>query len=641
MRKLFFLIAVVVLSRFTVMAGDGEFAVSHISPALLKNSNVVKRMEEKQFILKNPGEAYYRWKYALTILNENGEEQAEFSQHYDKLWEIKSIDGALYDAYGKELKKVKNKEIGDESGSGSNLVDDDRYKTHRFYYKVYPYTIVYEVEMKFNGTMFYPDWFPQSRSLMAVEESHFIFTCPENYEFRYKAYQFDKEPVVTKEKGNKVYRWEVKNLPAIVREPYSPGLRRITPLVLFGPTEFEMQDYKGNMRTWQDLGKFIYSLKQGRDVLPDDVKQAVHQLTDNLSDPAQKVKVLYEYLQKNTRYISIQLGIGGWQPFDAKFVAAKKYGDCKALSNYMFSLLKEAGISSRYAVIRAGDDVVDIFTDFPSSQFNHVIVCVPLQKDTIWLECTDQFRAAGYMGTFTGNRSALLVDEDGGVLVRTPVYAMDENLQVRKVVATLEDNGTLQLRSSSRYAGIQQDELQWILTRYSKDKIKERLLDRMDFATYNINQFDYKEQKKAIPAIDEELNITVSNYAAITGKRLFIMPNVMSKSYTKLTADNDRKYDIELDDEYRDIDSVEIELPKGYEPEAMPRDVSIKSKFGNYQCSVKLIGNKLYYYRSMEQLSGHFPATDYTQLAEFYETIYKADRNRIVLVKKETELKAF
>jgi transglutaminase-like putative cysteine protease len=627
---------------FPALADEGEYAVSHIPLTLLKNSNVVKRLEYEQFTLKNPGDAVYKWKYVLTILNENGDRYAGFAQHYNKFLEIRSIEGSLYDAEGKELRKLKNKDIQDLSGNDdNNLVDDSRFKAHNFYYKVYPYTVAYEVELKYNGTMFYPDWFPQSRSLLAVEESQFVFSCPEAYEFRYKAYQFDAAPLITHDKGSKIYTWEIKNLPAIVRESYSPGIRKIAPLVLFGPTEFEMQDYKGNMKTWQDLGKFIYTLKQGRDALPDDVKQVVHQLTDKVTDPSQKVRILYEYLQKNTRYISIQLGIGGWQPFDAKFVAQKKYGDCKALSNYMYSLLKEAGISSRYAVIYAGEGEEDIFSDFPSSQFNHAILCVPFQKDTIWLECTDQFKASGYMGSFTGNRHALLVDENGGNLVRTPVYGMNENVQGRKVIATLEEDGTLQVKAATRYAGMQQDELQWFLSRLSRDKVKERLHEQLDFATYDVNQFEYTEDKKSLPTIDETLDITASNYATITGKRLFIIPNVMTREYQKLSLDTSRKYDIVLGFEYRDVDSVEIELPKGYETEALPKDVSVASKFGRYNSSVKLSGNKLYYYRTMERFSGRFPAASYSDLVKFYETIYKADRNKVVLVKNETPQKGF
>ena len=108
------------------------------------------------------------------------------------------------------------------------------------------------------------------------------------------------------------------------------------------------------MNTWEGFGKFISELLKGRDVLPDDIKVKVHQLTDQLKDDKQKVYVLYDFLQKNTRYISIQLGIGGWQPFDAKYVAAKRYGDCKALSNYMVALLKESRYSSKICGHQSG-----------------------------------------------------------------------------------------------------------------------------------------------------------------------------------------------------------------------------------------------------------------------------------------------
>ena len=46
-------------------------------------------------------------------------------------------------------------------------------------------------------------------------------------------------------------------------------------------------------------------------------------------------------------------------------------------------------------------------------------------------------------------------------------------------------------------------------------------------------------------------------------------------------------------------------------------------------------GNKIYYYRKMENYSGRFSAKEYAALVNFYDAIYKADRNRIVLVKKE------
>ena len=380
-RKL--LIAAFSFAFFSAIAGEGEYAISKIPPALLKNANVVKRSEEERFELKNPGEAYYTHKYVLTILNENGDKYAGLLEVYDKFFEIRSIEGTLYDASGKEIKKLKNRDIQDQSAVGDgSLMEDNRAKIHNFYCKIYPYTVEYKVEFKYNGTMFYPTWFPRENEFFSVQESSFVFICADNYDFRYKASHYEGEPVVQHEKEKKIYTWTVKDLPAIIKQPFSPYFSQLTTLILFGPTEFELQGYKGNMKSWQDFGKFTYALKVGRDELTPEVKQSVHQLTDDVIDPKEKIRKLYEYLQKNTRYVSVQLGIGGWQPFDAKNVAAKGYGDCKALSNYMYSLLKEAGIPSFYTLIRSGQYAKEIETDFPSSQFNHAILCVPLAKDT-------------------------------------------------------------------------------------------------------------------------------------------------------------------------------------------------------------------------------------------------------------------
>ncbi len=636
------LILLVVASFASLMAtaGDGDYAVFKISPALMKGANAVIRQQDSRLEINSEKNAVFKDHYVITILNENGDDWADFEEYYTKMRSVTSVEGYLYDMMGKQLKKMKFKDLEDLSGvSGSSLIDDYRIKHHNFYYKVYPYTIEYTVEVELKSTLFFPMWAPQEKENLAVEHSTMSVVCPDNYKFRYKAFHYSGDPVITKEKSNTVSTWEAKNMTAIIREPYAPLWHELSTVVIFGPTDFQVEDYKGNMASWQDFGKFVYSLKKDRDQLPDQIKKAVHELTDGL-DNKEKIVRLYQYMQKNTRYISIQLGIGGWQPFDATYVATKAYGDCKALTNYMYSLLKEAGIPSVYTLIRAGSNAGYITDDFPSQQFNHVILCVPQPKDSIWLECTSQTLPAGYLSDFTCNRYALAIDENGGKLVRTPRYGIKDNLENRIVKAVLQDNGTLNVNVNTNYGGLQQDELHQLINNVSKDKVKEYLHEQLDFATYDVSKFDYKENRTALPSIDETLDITVSNYATITGKRLFIVPNVMTRTHQKFSVDSTRKFDVVFNVEYQDVDSVEIELPKGYEAESVPKDVSVKSRFGQYTCSVKLSGNKLYYYRNIERFSGRFPANSYEDLRQFYEAIYKADRNRVVLVKNE-QLKAF
>lgn len=627
---------------FLAKASDGEYAASKISSALLKNAHVVKRMEEIRYEVSSYNKTRLYKKYAITVLDEAGNDFAYLFEHYDKLRTIKSIEGTLYDGNGKELKSLKNKDVEDRSNiSGISLMEDSRIKMHGFYYKVYPYTVEYETVIEFNNTyMFYP-WFPQPAEQYAVEKSSMSVVCPSWYTFQYKMFNYNGEPIVSEAKGEKTYKWQSANLPAILKEYAVPEWQEITTCVFFKPDKFEFEGYKGSMSSWNELGQFQVQLNQGRDKLPDNIKQKVHQLTDAITNANEKVRILYEYMQQNTRYISIQLGIGGLQPFEASYVAKNAYGDCKALSNYMYSLLKEAGIRSCYTQIKAGQGEYFFMPEFSTDQFDHIILCVPLAKDTIWLECTDQTLPAGYLGGFTNDRYALLIDESGGHLVHTPKYSLKENLQSRNIYAILDEEGSLQIKSTTLYGGLQQDNIHGLINNLSKEKVKEVLHEQLDFATYDINSFNYKEETGILPTIKETLDISVSNYATITGKRLFIVPNVMTRNYRKLPPDAERKYDLQLGFEYIDIDTVEIELPKGYKTESMPKDVVVESKFGKYAASVKLKDDKLFYFRRIEHYSGRYPAKDYAELVTFYDAIYKADRNKVVLVKNEEAKKGF
>jgi hypothetical protein len=631
-------ILILLLISTAAFAGDPQFPVSAIPAQLLKDADVVQRREELTIRLIDLKDMRVTHRCVITILNENGDKYSGFGAWYDKFREVKDVSGALYDASGKQLRKLKNSDIKDESAVGeNNLMDDSRMKSHNFYHKVYPYTVEYEVEYRYRRTAGMDTWVPQGQSNYAVEHSRLSVTVPESYNLRYRSYRYQGEPVKTTEKGDKTFVWEVKDIAALPEEPLAVPWRNRSVMVYLSPSEFAFDSYTGKMNTWDDYGKFQLSLNAGRDVLPEKTKAAVHALTDGLKDPKEKVKALYQYMQQHTRYISIQLGIGGWQPFDATYVATKGYGDCKALSNYMYSLLKEAGIRSHYTLVKAGRGETDLIEDFTVDQFNHIILCVPMAKDTTWLECTSQDAPTGYLGDFTSNRTVLVIDETGGKLVRTPTYTMDQNLLIRRLTATINAAGDLSGKAETRYTGMQQDWYHGFIHNVSPEKQMEILKGKLNLASYDINKFHYKEYADAlpVPAVEEVLDITVPSYASVSGKRLFIVPNVLNKSNAKLSAEGERQSDLQLKTADRDTDTVELTIPEGYKPEAVFPEQIHESKFGKYIAKVKVEGTKVTYIRTYERKAGVFPAKDFALLEEFYNKVYKADRSRIILVKAE------
>jgi hypothetical protein len=606
-----------------------------IPDSLKKNTRAVERENEITLEIKSPGKAVQREHHVYTILNENGDNLGGYVSFYGKFNSINSITGILYDANGKEVKRVKKKDMEDRAVyDGESLINDERYKEFNFYCRVYPYTVDYQEEDEITGILQFNAWMLLMKSGVSTQHTKYVIIAPKDYQVRYKAVNCSYSPVITESGGKKIYTWEASNLPARFTESSGPSWREIAPHVLMAPSDFEADGYKGNMSTWENYGKFIEQLRLGRDVLPEDVRRKVHELTDNLKDPRQKIYVLYDFLQKNTHYVGIQLGIGGWQPFPASYVAAKRYGDCKALSNYMIALLKEAGITGKYVEITAGDDPPALVEDFPCSQGDHVISCVPLGKDTVWLECTSQTESPGFMGTFTGGRKAILIDADGAHIVRTPTYSSSDNLQSRVVTAEINGEGNLDADVNTTYTGISQEEPHNLCDEYSGDQREKKLNELFDLPTYKVDKNHYEEQKGPMPVVREYLHVLAPNYANISGKRLFISPNLFDKSTTRLAADSARKYDYVYNYAYKDVDSISIKIPAGYQPEAVPADIHIDSKYGKYNCSVKVSADKITYYRSREESVNRFAPSDYQGLVKFYEQLYKADHTRVVMVKE-------
>jgi hypothetical protein len=168
----------------------------------------------------------------------------------------------------------------------------------------------------------------------------------------------------------------------------------------------------------------------------------------------------------------------------------------------------------------------------------------------------------------------------------------------------------------------------------SKKEQLEYLKKEIDLPSYDITSFDYKTKPSHIPAIAEKINLVAENYAQVSGTRIFIQPNLLSKTGLKL-KDEERQHDIDLMFEYRDVDSVEIVIPIGFTPEAMPQQVAFTNKFGQYKITYAVDGAKVLMTRLFERRAGRFPASDYKELVKMYAEMYKADRGKIVLVKKE------
>ncbi len=607
----------------------------NISDSLTNGADAVCRLDETDVEIISPGKIIIKERSIYTILNENAEHLSTYYAHYNSLSKLNDVEGILYNIQGKEVKHFRKKDMADFPVEGEAFVSDDRMKIARLTYGPFPYTVEYREEDELASTYYLPRWEPPRSEKMSVQTSRYVLTMPVDYKVRLKLINTDVQPVISQKKDKITFVWEVHNLPSMPDEPYAIPGDDYNPFMLVGPTNFELEGYKGNISNWQDYGKFYYSLYKGRDVLPEELKKQVHLLTDDVKDPYKKISILYDYLQKNTHYVLIVFGIGGLQPYDADYVAKNKYGDCKALSNFMVSLLKEAGITGYPVAIWGGEENHVFVKDFPSHQSNHIICAVPIEKDTVWLECTSQSLPAGYLSAFTANRYGLLINENGGTLVHTPSYRLDDNIRTGRISAIMDADGNLQIKSESYYKALSFDRIESLIHGYTKEKQMEYLKNSFNLPTYTVNSFNYKEDNTGrLPVIREYLDMSVANYATVTGKRIFVTPDIFQHSNIKFSDKKERKLDFEFKNERRESDSVEIVIPSGYDVESKPKDVFLETQYGRYQTHLLVTDSKILFYRRFDHYSGRFPASKEDEIKTFFKTIYDSDRAQIVLVKK-------
>ncbi|MFD2936875.1 DUF3857 domain-containing transglutaminase family protein [Spirosoma flavum] len=634
MEKLLFM---ALLMSQTVLA-QVEYQSEVLSPILKENAHAVVRRHETTFTVKSVGEATQRVRSVITVLDEQGDDHAKMVVGYDKLSKVTNLEGALYDASGKLIKKLKKADIEDYSTySDYNLFDDNRYKSASFPKQpTYPYTVEFLIETTERNLMFYPTWMPQNEEHLSVEQAAFTVIMPLSLALRYKEMNIPTPGVEkTATNGTKTYVWKLANCSAIEFEPMSPPAREQLPVVYTAPTDFEVQEYKGKLTSWNDVGRFYDSLNNNRDHIPDDLRQRVINLIKDETTTAGKVRKLYRFLQDHTRYVSVQLGIGGWQTIEAEKVAASKYGDCKALTNYMKALLRAAGVNAYPALVRAGDNEADILADFPSFQFNHIILGVPDGRDTLFLECTNGHGPAGYVGDFTGNRHALLILPDGSRLIKTPAYQPSDNRQWRRIAVNVTEKGDATVEVQTRYTGLQQDDYANVIHSMNHDEQRSWLLKRIHIPAFELNTFVYNELSGSIPAITETLTLAVRQWATASGTRLFLPLNLMSalSSITPLTQPRRADVDLTTNYDFEDSDTIMYQLPKGYTPEYRIDPLMIESKFGRYTAQLAIDGDQITYIRHITMHGGRFPAAVYTQWVDFRKKIAKADRTQMVFIK--------
>jgi hypothetical protein len=610
---------------------QNEYPADQITAALKNRANAVIRKMETTVDMRANDNVSIHVKKAVTVLNKNGDSEAETVLFYNKNTVVKYAKGVIYDADGKMINKFTLSNFSDHSAvSNISLFEDDRVKRFEPTARAYPYTISCEYEIRSKQNLMIPDWYASHTPDVAVEQNSYTFICKPEDKIRVKSFNYTGEPQVVTSEKFKSQTWAVKNLAAFKPEPYAPSTDNYLTSVKIAPEEFNYYGHKGKYQNWEELGKWIYDeLIKNRQTLSAEAIDEIKNLVKDLKTDKEKARKVYEFVQKKTRYISVQVGIGGNQPMQANEVHQLSYGDCKALVNYTQSLLKVLGIPSWYCIVNAGNFKKDMEREFASmNQGNHIILCLPLKSDTTWLECTNQDIPFGFLGDFTDDRTVLACREEGGKILKTPALSVQMNRQDRKAELTLDDEGNITGTIKTSFSGAQYDNYAQFINQPAKEQLK--LLKQVyDIDNINFDNFKLSQDKGNEPSTNESLLLNIQKYAPKTNNHIYLVLNAFNKKRTIPEVKN-RTLPVFVNRGYTDLDEIVYNLPKDLSVEYMPKDVEIKNSFGSYQSSVKKADKKLIYSRKFVLNDGTYPANQYAGFADFISEVSANDQLKVI-----------
>lgn len=568
----------------------------------------------------SPSKVSVSWTIKYEVLNKQGAKKASFAVVNDSYRSLDRFQASISDANGQVVGEYALSDLVDESYiSGYSLFEDNRIKyLEPSLPGSYPYTITFKYRQLYKSAFYLPDFMPARTWGIAVEEARLSLQDNDKVSVKYRPSNCGNLKPVRNLEGKT--HFVLKNRPANVHADLAPPFYQVAPRIELVPTHFAMDKTKGSFGSWETFGQWISNLNKGRGVLPPALRTAFRDSLGQTQDPREKARIAYEFLQANTRYVSVQMGIGGFRPYSAAEVSRVGYGDCKALSNFTVALLKEAGLDAHYTLIYSGSNNRLTSPDFPASAFNHAIVCLPLEEDTIWLECTSQVLPFDFLPSSTSNRYALAINGDRSKLVRTPKTPADQSMlhtkvfcaptPDRKVRFELEETATglflpsyCQLNRSSKKL-----QEQWIEKTYLDTHTELESMDLGVVGKQAVLKVAFDREKVGIPA----------------GKLLFVprKARVSEDLMGSLPNPEERKLPVFVKQDRTFAESWTVACPAGYQFSRVPADVVLENEYGSMEMQFTEAVGKLECELRLTLLGGVYPAETaqaYNDLVEVWD----------------------
>jgi transglutaminase-like putative cysteine protease/cytochrome c-type biogenesis protein CcmH/NrfG len=365
----------------------------------------------------------------------------------------------------------------------------------------------------------------------------------------------------------RVDRWLAEDVAPLRDESLMPGSTEIAPYL-----------HVSTYRSWEDVGRFWWGLVRDQLHVNDSLRQTVAELTRDAPDVRTKVARIYDWVLRHTRYVGLEFGIHGFQPYQIAQVVQRGFGDCKDKAALLYAMLEEAGVDARIALVRTRH--LGAVAELPASLgiFNHAIAYVP--ELDLYLDGTAETSGTSELPAADQGATVLVVDEDGAELRRTPVHPPSLERRERRLDVRLAADGSATVEGSEQITGA--DAAGYRSTYQSEGNREERLQRALGrtFPGVHVERQSFGPLDDFEVPVRFEYEAHVPQLAQRTGDALQVPPSTAGGLTPSLARSTSREHPLEIGLASSYLEERRIHLPSGARVTHLPEGGEARSPFG-------------------------------------------------------------
>jgi transglutaminase-like putative cysteine protease len=464
-----------------------------------------------------------------------------------------------------------------------------------------------------------------------TRRSRYIVDLPASLTPRIRERNLNFARLTTEAKGRRVYTWATKDIPRIRSEPFAADSNDVYMRVsLSAPIE------------WQTIGMWYAGLARDHYTLTPVLKQTLDTVVAKAKTADDSLRAVHRWVAQDFRYVSVSLGVGGYQPRTPDKVFETKFGDCKDKATLFVAAARAIGLTAYPVLLNSTGGVA---VDMPSiDQFDHAIAAVKRPGGKyLFLDLTSDLTPVGSLPYSEQGEFAIVVHDDGVTeQVKLPLDSISTNSTEMRISGELTPDGKFNGRYIERAAGNRQYGLRGMFTTPLDSTQRANASRAIATSLFRGASGDslLGFEGKNLQA-EPQVSLRVRNGQAATASgdtHILSIPirglsGWAQNTVNELQDRGERRFPIDVAEVIGPIASyseVRIKLPEGWKAR-VPQNTHVDGPFGLYESKYSQEGRDLVITRRIRGATGVLPKERINDLIGWLQGIAADDVRFIVL----------